>query len=213
MWLPFLSHGLKEVAHSLLRDDIIKLLSISRLEWQSLFCSNKLIDRTTGSDLGCLFTPGLPVDPVHMTPEGFWDDFEAMYLSLSSSPEAKRRPAWLVAFSIVETDAYLRERTKDNPFTPMPIYDEPLALSPNWKLIGYDVKQQTPAFSQGLGTLVAPEEHEQVTIKQRWGSKLSRYHLFETQEDAVSYSSLFNSEQEEITTYLVFGVYLIAKFP
>jgi hypothetical protein len=205
MYLPYLQVGLDHVQSMLLRSDIIKPLSISPLIWHSLFRSPSNI--SVERDLKCRYTPCLPHDDAFATTHNFWNDLGEMRSIIMKSPEALKLPAWIVAFTVVETELYLNEVNSSETNLPFPIQDNPFVMPNGWVKLGYDVREKYLGFVGGLGTLSGDlvEQEEQKSI---WGNRLNRYHLFRHQDDALLYNRHLSARMQGII-YLTFGLYIV----
>jgi len=81
----------------------------------------------------------------------------------------------------------------------------PSEIAPEWLLLGFDVSDEY-LLSGLMNVACTPDEHE---LKAKWSTKLNNYHLFETLEDALSFSSLSNERVQEHSPFFVYGIYMI----
>lgn len=165
----------------LLREDIIKPLSVDVMVWDSVFHV-------------------LQVQiPDWVGPKQEWDNLERLRAFIEG--ENVNRSYWLVATS--------QWTTTDTKNALEELYDiKPASPSHEWNLLGFDIADDF--LLSGL-TNAGYKIAEREILRQHWASHLNQYHLFEDLGIALEFKSLTDKRVTEHSPFNVYGIYLIEK--
>lgn len=90
------------------------------------------------------------------------------------------------------------------PFTPI----EPRAVKDEWELLGYDVCDSW--LLSGLSNCgFQPEKEDVNALRNTWGTRLNRYHLFQDYNDASEFTAFSDSRVPEHAPFFVYGLWLL----
>lgn len=183
----------------LLRQNISKPLSTDTIVWPSVFDDEKRVGLLT-AELNSLILPSWigPNRPL-------WDNLEHLKGYLAAQYIAKEKPYWIIAI------ARLSENIKPNDSVDCwPYFNttNSAVLDESWKLLGFDVSDQS--MLSGLSNCGYSDESENVqSLRDRWGPHLNSYHLFDKVEQAVAFKEFSNQRVREHAPFFVYGLWLI----
>jgi len=165
----------------LLREDIIKPLSVDVMVWDSVFHV-------------------LQVEPLDWRgPRQEWDSLERLKAVIER--ENINRSYWLVATSQWTTAEKKNALEK--------LYGIiPASPSHEWNLLGFDIADEL--LLSGLMNAGYGIEQREI-LSQQWARHLNQYHLFEDLDIALKFKSLTDERVKEHSPFSVYGIYLIEK--
>lgn len=170
------THRIKQY---LLKEDIIKPLSIDVMVWDSVFHALRV------------------QLPNWVGPRQEWDSLER--LRMFAEGEKLNSSYWLVATSQWMTDDEKNALEKT--------YDiKPVSRSHEWKLLGFDVADDF--LLSGLMNAGYGIEGREI-LHQQWARHLNQYHLFEDLDTARKFKFLTDERVREHSPFNVYGIYLI----
>jgi|SRR5215469_2481513 len=193
-------------AQYLLRNDIIKPLSTDVMVWPSIFDTGqgRHLDPAQRLHLGL----GGVQAPSWIGPNpGLWSDHDRMVATLRHHvPEHSWsvRPLQVIAVTWLSDAGF----TDAGEFGPYAEPTTPKGLRPEWIRLGYDVSDGS--LLSGLSNC-AYTDVERDILRQEWGRRLNRYHLFEESDRASRFREITNRRVPEHAPFFVYGLYSVAK--
>jgi hypothetical protein len=171
----------QRVEQYLLKEDIVKPLSVDDSVWVSVFHVMQ-IQR-----------------PDWVGPLELWDSLSRLRVFIES--EDVSQPYWIIAASqwaTVDKKNALEKSYNIRPASP----------SPEWELLGYDVADDfllSGLMNAGYWT------EERKILSRRWASHLNQYHLFDDFDAATEFKSLTDERVREHSPFNVYGLYLVER--
>ena len=189
----------------LFRLDVMKPLSIDTMSWPSVF---DIYSQQKPSFVGFY--------------QELWENLEQLQISLKDLKEIRFKKYWLIAITLIKNVCNIEEIKKWESLLqgvqPNGVMAEakslaianPSSVNVAWSLLGYDVADQwgTSALSNcGLNI----KGYNAYDLRNKWGTCLNKYHLFDDLKNALSFKELSNERIKEHAPFFAFGVWLIKK--
>lgn len=115
----------------LLNPNAIRILTISELEWRSVFLRYEEIPPPFGK--GPAFMGNHDAIPLgYATPHGYWYDLGDLLEFLDAHREAYQKPCWVIAASVVQTPEAIVEAQRD--LSALAPIAEDARPDPEWQL-------------------------------------------------------------------------------
>lgn len=175
--------GASRVTQYLLREDIVKPLSVDVMVWDSILHVLQVQHPNwVGSRQG-------------------WDSLERLKAFITE--HELRSPYWIIAITQWITNDEknaLEEQYKIKPAFP----------SNEWSLLGYDIADDS-LLSGLMNAGYFAEEY--TAIKQQWSRHLNEYHLFEDLDVAFKFKSLTDERVKEHSPFSVYSIYQLETIP
>jgi hypothetical protein len=190
-WVPRERTVVEAAETFLLRPDVKKVLSADSRIWPSIFRDASMdIPKFQGLHLG---SSGLE-RPKWIGPLGGpWEDLALLLRCAGAS--APERPYTVVALSALY----------DSPHRDFPWYvAQPPALDERWRLIGYDVTDQS--LLSGL-TDCGVVSGDMAPLRARWAGHLNDAHLFDDLEVAEDFRNFTDERVNEHAPFYVIGLW------
>jgi hypothetical protein len=173
----------------LLRDDVVRPLSIDTSVWRDVFDADTSLQRPqwTGPIL--------------------WDNFATLQEYMDTAWSERTLPYWIIAVTLQED---LCESEDLQEWYARASNIIPSLRDPAWALLGYDVcdKWLLSGLSNcGYGT----NESEIQILRDTYASDLNEHHLFASIEPATEFRMLSDERVQEHAPFFVFGIWLIKQ--
>ncbi|MBA3873412.1 MAG: hypothetical protein H0X30_30130 [Anaerolineae bacterium] len=206
MWLPNVESWTEEERQqALLRQNIKRVLTVSKESWNSLFVFKRLM--VDGRYVGAVPNAELEI-PIEFEElqAGIWENLVAMQEFMNAHHSAfAEKPYWMIAITVVELPDYwdeIKNLFQSNPST----------IDNQWSFLGYDVEDEPPSMWEGLVSYESNRASDYYgDLSEKIGKYLNTYHLYSEQTPAIEHCEWVTKKEHH--PYWVYGLYLIKSYP
>lgn len=191
----------------LLRDDVVKPLSVDNYVWYSVFSeiveprlwtSVARDEKYFGTEWNVIFSEYHKLsEPDGYRPRTVWRNLIHLREYLNRMWADSWKPCWLVSVIEVLEEDDIEDQESFDPITPSEV-------DATWQLLGYDV-----ADYELITGLFEGEIDQNLSLE--WGKYLNEYHLFTEPQKAFEYISAANKRYPSHMPYGVYALYLVDK--
>jgi len=205
----------------LLKDSVIKPLSVGNSVWQSVFDTESVqqfseenpdlnipwenvpvLPQYQSKKWAQIFStkPNLSV-PDYMGPRSIWQNLDELTKYIDIVWGKQWKPTWIIAIT------ELADNSDSQVIGQYQSYSiKPDVIQSNWKLLGYDVADYF--FNASISNAgYKLEERNELSFK--WNQSLNKYHLFDNRDNALSFLNVAHQRGEEHRPFSVYGLYLV----
>lgn len=175
-----------------LRQDVIKLLSVDTVVWASIFEGDEALPRPQWTG------------PI----QWLWDDLQTLETHLHEVRSSEAKPYWMIAITL-RSDLCKSEELEEWKTYRGAELIRPSVRDESWELLGYDVADQWLLSS--LTNCGFEKKTEVEAIRKKYNPALNAYHLFDAIEPAMEYRMFSDERVPEHAPFFVFGIWLIKK--
>jgi len=175
----------------LLRPDVERPLSVDDSVWLSVFKAD----------------PAMQPPPIATgLAQNLWSNLEFLRAALDNQWGGQWRKCWLICITTCDPDVEYQDYAQWGSELDSTV---PHTRAPEWRFLGFDIADAW--LLSGLTNCTHISEPDFLTLRQDFGGRINRFHLFDDLDDALRFRNVSNTRCKDHAPFFTFGIYLVAQ--